>query len=431
MGLNGGWHCIPQWPVGAVSSALGKHVSLINQVLQNVEARQGGVTLDGKSDTPDWGAQVKPVLSHQGASSRAWIKWLVWGLGLLALVGWLRINESLVMTYLFPAQVAATQSQVMVPKITTPAMSVKPRVESVATPTWGTPQLTRALFSAWQSNQSEVVGPVPARSKPVTGGAQALAKAVTIPQVEGEVTIKPADTAAANPVVSVIEPPLEVAHAVKLVKTNESEPVVKGMVNKQVRPDQEVNILIQRAVDHEQKGRLNEALVTLRQALSTYPQSDDARQLLAAYLFESKQEAEAVAVLQTGIRQYPGQIGLSKSLAKWQLSHGQPDAVLQTLKPVANMLIQDAESQWMLAMAYQQTGQHAAALPHFERATALRTGAAQWIVAFAISLQAAGQSAQALQQFELAYNLPLSERLSEFVSQRIRQLGGMAPVRSE
>lgn len=415
--------------LGPLVGALGKHVSLINQVLQNVEARQGGVTLDGKSDIPGWGVQVKPVLSHQGASSRAWIKWLVWGLGLLALVGWLRTNESLVMTYLLPAQVAATQSQVMAPKITTPVVSVKPGVESVATPTWGTPQLTRALFSAWQSNQSEVVGPVPARSKPVTGGAQALAKAV--PQVEGEVTIKPADTAAANPVVSVIEPPLEVAYAVKLAKTNESEPVVKGMVNKQVRPDQEVNILIQRAVDHEQKGRLNEALVTLRQALSTYPQSDDARQLLAAYLFESKQEAEAVAVLQTGIRQYPGQIGLSKSLAKWQLSHGQPDAVLQTLKPVANMLIQDAESQWMLAMAYQQTGQHAAALPHFERATALRTGAAQWIVAFAISLQAAGQSVQALQQFELAYNLPLSERLSEFVSQRIRQLGGMAPVRSE
>lgn len=418
--------------LGPLVEVLGKPLSLINQVLQNVEARQGGVALDGKPDAAGWSAQVKPVLSHQGAHSNHWRRRLAWGLVLLVLAGWLLMNGPMLMAYFKTAPLAATQNKGISPQDVAPSVAAEAEVEAVAVPApaiSSTPQLTKSLFTAWQSESPAAVSPGAPRHQPVANAAPA--KAVPAPQVEGEFSIKPAEATAANPVVSVIEPPLEAANTAKQVKSNQEEPGVRGVVNKQLRPDQEVNLLIQRAVDHEQKGRLNEALVTLRQAINSYPQSEDARQLLAAYLFESKQEPEAVAVLQTGIKQYPGQIGLSKSLAKWQLSHGKPEAVLQTLKPVASLLIQDAESQWMLAMAYQQTGQHAAALPHFERATVLRPGVAQWMVAYAISLQAAGQSAQALQQLQLAYNMPLSERLSDFVSQRIRQLGGTVPARSE
>lgn len=405
-------------------------MSLINQVLQNVEARQGSATLGGSSDA-GWDTQVKPVLSHQGTSGSAWVRKLALLVVVLALIAWLFMNWPLLMAKFSP--VPANSNLPVV--VAVPAgPSVVPKAEQDAPPAkavWEPPQLTKSLFSVWQSDQSVAVSPLPANNKSASTTVPMPIKKVAAQQTEGEFTIKPAETVAANPVISIVEPPLEVANVVKPPKGGVEESGPKGVVNKQVRPEQEVNLLIQRAVDHEQKGRLNEALVTLRQALNSYPQSEDARQLLAAYLFESKQEPEAVAVLQAGIKLYPGQIGLSKSLAKWQLSHGQPDAVLQTLKPVNNLLIQDAESQWMLAMAYQQTSQHAAALPHFERATVLQPGRAQWMVAYAISLQAAGQSAQALQQLQLAYQLPLSERLSEFVSQRIRQLGGSAPSRSE
>jgi MSHA biogenesis protein MshN len=204
-----------------------------------------------------------------------------------------------------------------------------------------------------------------------------------------------------------------------------------GTVSKHVRPEQEVNSLIQKAVDHEQKGRLSEALATLRQALVTYPQSEDARQLLAAYLFETRQEPEAVSLLQAGLKRYPEQVGLSKSLAKWQLSHNQPEAVLVTLKPNINVLARDAEAQWMVAIAHQQLNQHQAAVPYFERALLLHPGQPQWVVAYAISLQASGQNAQALQQLQAVQGLPLSDRLAEFVDQRIRQLGGSPSSRNE
>jgi len=401
-------------------------LSLINQVLQNVEARQGAAATDG------WAGQVKPVLSHQGPAT-AWGSKLRWALLLLVLMGCVLVNWPMLMARFdsapvrahaaVPVAMAVVPAPAIAPVASLPAESVPVALNNAA---WAPPQLTRALFSAWQKPATDrTATAAPTVAKP------AISKVALRPQVEGEFTINAADSTTANPVVNVIESPSGAANALKLAKSNEDEPGPRGVVNKQIRPDQEVNLQIQRAVDQEQKGRLNEALVILRQALTTYPQSEDARQLLAAYLFESRQEPEAVAVLQSGIKQFPGQIGLSKSLAKWQLAHGQPEAVLQTLKPVASLLIQDAESQWMLAMAYQQSGQHAAALPHFDRATVLRQGHAQWIVAYAISLQAAGQPAQALQQLQLAYNLPLSERLSEFVGQRIRQLGGTAVVRSE
>jgi MSHA biogenesis protein MshN len=296
------------------------------------------------------------------------------------------------------------------------------------------PQLTKSLFSEWHAQLSESVTKPAIRQKitPAPNSTNSAAiKSEAAPQVEGEFSIKPSENGAAT-VVSAIEPPLESGLTGKKkasaeTVTNESS----GTVSKHVRPEQEVNVLIQKAVDHEQKGRLSEAVTTLRQALVTYPQSEDARQLLADYLFETKQDAEAVALLQAGIKRFPEQVGLAKSLAKWQLSHNQPEAVVTTMKPNANAFARDAEAQWMLAIAYQQLAQHQAALPHFERAIVLRPGQAQWVVAYAISLQASGQNAQALQQLQVAQGLPLSDRLADFVGQRIRQLGGSTQPRDE
>lgn len=391
-------------------------MSLINQVLQNVEARQGVAAVDG------WAGQVKPVLSYQGDATAAWGHKLLGGLLLLALIGGLLLNWPSLVARFHPAS-DDNLTVTPTPSAAVASAAVEARPVVTDTPAWAPPRLTKALFSAWQKPATAAM---PAAAAPTGTSKPVLPKVASQPQVEGEFTI-----ATANPVVSAIEPPISAGNATKSARMQDEEAGPQGMVNKQMRPEQEVNVQIQRAVDQEQKGRLNEALMILRQAMTTAPQSEDARQLLAAYLFEARQEPEAIALLQTGIKQFPGQIGLSRSLAKWQLAHAQPDAVLQTLKPVANQLQQDAESQWMLAMAYQQSGQHAAALPHFERAILLRPGHAQWIVAYAISLQAAGQPAQALQQLQQAYNLPLSDRLSEFVGQRIRQLGGTAVVRSE
>ena len=423
-------------------------MSLINQVLKDVEARQGGTTSDGWA-----GQQVKPVLTHQTSTSGLWAKRLIWLLVIAGLVAWIIFNRA-ELAAVYRSTLTSTQwgnektsaADIAPAKLSVTPVPAKTSVVETTKPPLGAsnpvvdahPQLTKSLFSEWQAELAESVTkpairqkvtPAPLSTQAVSS-KQASAKA-EVPQVEGEFSIKPAESNSSGTVVSVVEPPLESGNAVKNKARAETATESNGTVNKHVRPEQEVNLLIQKAVDHEQKGRLSEALTTLRQALVTYPQSEDARQLLVAYLFETKQEAEAVAVLQAGIKRNPEQVGLSKSLAKWQLSHNQPEAVLLALKPFANVLARDAESQWMQAIACQQLGQHQAALPYFERAIILRPGQAQWVVAYAISLQASGQNAQALQQLQLAQGMPLSERLSEFVNQRIRQLGGSVPARDE
>jgi MSHA biogenesis protein MshN len=409
-------------------------VSLINQVLKDVEARQGGTTTDG------WGGQqVKPVLSHSSSSSSRWIKRLLLALVVVGLGIWAVMQRAELISAYWSAvgvftenkaareQAASPVKPLPVPVVTAPVATVAADNQTVD----AHPQLTKSLFSEWQAELSESVTKPAIRQKitPVPGGInRAPAKSESAPQVEGEFSIKPAES---GTVVSVIEPPFESSVAGKKISQETTSSESNGTVSKHVRPEQEANVQIQKAVDHEQKGRLSEALTTLRQALVTYPQSEDARQLLAAYLFEAKQDAEAVTVLQAGIKRFPEQAGLSKSLAKWQLAHNQPEAVLLTLKPNANAFARDAEAQWMQAIAYQQLNQHQAALPYFERALTLRPGQAQWIVAYAISLQANGQNAQALQQLQAAQGLPLSDRLAEFVNQRMRQLGGSPQSRDE
>lgn len=399
-------------------------MSLINQVLKNVEGRQGAAISDG------WSGQIKPVLVQQAPAS--WWRRLIPVVLLIGLVVWMYLQWPVLMDWA-RLQQSGSQGKTLPPVLVAGAHahekeSQRPPAERPRTN--AAPQLTRTLFSDWRTQLDTPSQPAetpkialqPKGVSPQVASQAMPAKVAALPQVEGEFMIKPVESTPAT-VVSAIEPPLVTTGTGKHKAQTEPESA-KGLVQKQLRPEQEVNQLIQRALDHEQKGRMSEAMATLRQALVTYPQSEDARQWLAAYLFESKQDQEAITLLQTGIKQYPDQVNLSKSLAKWQLAHGQPEAVLSTMKPVAKAFSQDAESQWMMAMAYQQTGQHASALTHFERANTLRPGQAQWMVAYAISLQAAGQSAQALQQLQLAQSLPLSERLAEFVGQRIRQLGG-------
>ena len=410
-------------------------MSLINQVLKDVEARQGGTATDGWA-----GQQIKPVLLHSASTSRQWVKRLIVALVVVGLGVWGFLHRAELATVYRSAlggaesNPAKVQAELAAKTLSSPVSTPSRHSDAIENQTVDAqPQLTKSLFSEWHAELFEPVTKPAIRQKitpPADSPNRAPTKGEAVPQVEGEFSIKPAESAASSTVVSVIEPPPESGLAGKR-KASAEMSESNGTVSKHVRPEQEVNVLIQKAVDHEQKGRLSEAMTTLRQALVTYPQSEDARQLLADYLFENKQDTEAVALLQTGIKRFPEQVGLSKSLAKWQLSHNQPEAVLTTMKPNANAFARDAEAQWMLAIAYQQLTQHQAALPHFERAIVLRPGQAQWVVAYAISLQASGQNAQALQQLQVAQGLPLSDRLADFVGQRIRQLGGAAQPRDE
>lgn len=409
-------------------------MSLINQVLQDVEKRQAG------DASGHWAGQVRPVLqpaaAEAGQRGLKILKWLVLLLASMYLVtqtlrspvvrDWFAHDWHLNATSA-PAVSQASHNQPagVVPHSAHIPVANPASGSSVQPVGQGWDGLARTLSAHWQSEAAPAV----VRTAKIEGSqVPALIKVAedrreVMPVAAREIKAVTTDAESVTLKADIPLPFTKEKSPAVLAATTASS-AEKGMVNKHVKPDQEVNLLIQRAVDQEQKGRSSEALLLLRQAVASYPQSEDARQLLASYLLEAKQDAEAIALLRAGIKSYPEQWMLRKSLAKWQLSHGQPEGVLDSLKPMQASPSQDAELNWMLAMAYQQTGQHTQALPYFERAMNLQPGHAQWYVAYALSLQAAGLSSQALQQLQMAQSLPLSERMSEFVNQQIRQLSG-------
>ena len=428
MASAGGWVCMLRWqPWGAEYVGLllrSDGVSLINQVLQDVEKRQAG---DAHAS---WAGQVRPVLQVSTADTgRNWLKSALWLL-LLVGIGYLIVHTRA--DWMPWLNRWSASEQRLAPIAALPGVNVK-RASPQAAPEgavnlpaqsvrlWD--GLARTLSGNWQSESQPSAKDVPKVATVTTDALLSPKKRHQNTQDVASADASAEVPAAGEPVLKGIKPEA-IAMVAPRVTGQAGGQVDKGSVSKQVKPDQEVNILIQQAVDQEQKGRSSEALALLRQAVAAYPQSEDARQLLASYLFEAKQDAEAVALLRAGLKSYPDQRSLRKSLAKWQLSHGQPEAVLETLKPMLQEAGPDAELNWMLAMANQQSGQHGQALPYFERAINLQPGHAQWYVAYALSLRAAGQASQALQQLQMAQNLPLSERMSEFVSQQIKQLNG-------
>lgn len=399
-------------------------MSLINQVLQSVELRQDNAGYEF------WSAQVKPVLDDTSSTMRyGRLKHALFFLAALSVVSGLGAHFHVLERFSSHDAVDATlpdktvMGHLLPKNITQPVSSpfAESPVEQMSLLD-ARPKLTRTLFSVWQSTLSSELATVQRSKAAATVSLKvqpSLPKSQQPAPQADETSVALSAESNDQPVIVSTLSPLPEADSEKIDRQADT----KIVVTKQLRPGQEANQMVQRAIDHEQKGRMSEAVNVLRQTLDQYPQSQEARQLLVGYLFDTKQDQEALNLLLSAIKQYPEQAIFSKVLAKWQLGHGQAEAVISTLKPVASMLMQDAEFHWIVSMAYQKMGQHAAALPYFERANALRPNQPQWIIAYALSLEANGQNVQAIQQFQIAQGLPLSERLSEFVTQRLHQLG--------
>ncbi len=367
-----------------------------------------------------WSAQVKPVLSEPSVAATGHAtRWMI-GILILLLTLWLVYpgmmqwraqTHALSVLDRFPPAVGGA-SQVAQPIQTAhPKRVPLPIAEG---------RLTKFLFSDWHVAKTS---PSTSSASQATSHAQSPTLTPTLtPMLTPKLTQTNQEAGALMLEADAAQVDIQVLATPAVKPTPKLAILDKNAVTKRIKPEQEVNVLIQRAVDAEQKGRVSEATALLRQALNSEPQSEDARLLLVNYLQDAKQDAEALSLLQGGVKAYPEQAGLRKALAKWQLAHGQAASAIDTLQPLANTAGQDMDWHWMQAMAHQQSGQHQAALPYFERTLQLQPAHAQAYVAYAVSLQALGLRAQALQQLRYAQDFPMSERMSEFVLQRSQQL---------
>ena len=226
----------------------------------------------------------------------------------------------------------------------------------------------------------------------------------------------------------------DTADGVRLVVTlaalhptaTESRPAATP-VSKQVRPldeTQRAEQALRRGVGLLGQGRQAEAELALREAVDLDPRLARAREALAAMHLNDGRISEARNLLADGLRLAPGEAGLARLYARLLAERGELAPALIALQRARPPLADDPDYHALLAALYQRAGQHEPAAWTYRQLLARDGGRAAWWMGLAISLEALGEPAAALDAYVKAHQLGagLSAEVLDYVSGRIRAL---------
>ena len=176
-----------------------------------------------------------------------------------------------------------------------------------------------------------------------------------------------------------------------------------------------------RALSKLQDARVSEALAGLEQAVYLYPRHEAARQTLVSLLIEGGRTQEAMRHLVFATNLDPRQAGMAMLLARLQLEHG--GSALETLQRSLPYAESNADYRALLAGVLQRANRHKEAADHYQAAVRLQPGNAVWWMGMGISLQADKRNAEAKIAFQRARDSGrLAPELQTFVERRLQQL---------
>lgn len=179
--------------------------------------------------------------------------------------------------------------------------------------------------------------------------------------------------------------------------------------------------LYRRGLAALQEGRVQEALASLEQAVLYYPRHDAARQTLIGLLIENRRTDEAIRHLQFGIGLDPRQVNMAMLLARLQLERG--GAAVDTLQRSLPYAGNNAEYRAFLAGALQHDQRHREAVEQYQAALRLQPHNGVWWMGLGISLQADKRNAEARDAFTRARATgALNPELQVFVERKLQQL---------
>lgn len=180
-------------------------------------------------------------------------------------------------------------------------------------------------------------------------------------------------------------------------------------------------VLFQRAQDKLAYGRVAEAIVDLEAALELDQRYLAARETLVGVLVETGQQAEAMRHLRRALALNPEQTGMAMLLARLQLEHG--NGALDTLEKSLPYAESNAEYRALMAGVLQRANRHKEAAEHYQAAVRLQPANAVWWMGLGISLQADKRNADAKAAFQRAAESGrLTPELQSFVERRLQQL---------
>ncbi|MEN3157778.1 hypothetical protein ABC502_05255 [Alkalimonas sp. NCh-2] len=181
--------------------------------------------------------------------------------------------------------------------------------------------------------------------------------------------------------------------------------------------------LRQQALEAEQAGRPDAARAAWQQLQAQAPQQPEAYQALARMAQQAGYEAGSQYWLQLGLAQGADASQLVPLLAA---SYGRQQLWAQALQALSQMHesgLQPAELA-LRATAWQQLGEHQAAVVAFEQLARLEPQEGRWWLGMAISSDALGQRSMAVAQFQRSLQLgnDLNPATKEYIRQRLQEL---------
>jgi MSHA biogenesis protein MshN len=202
------------------------------------------------------------------------------------------------------------------------------------------------------------------------------------------------------------------------------QPAPRAAIDKQVRqpsPRQRAEAEYARGAAVLYQGQPGDARAAFEAALQIDPTYHGARQALVGVLLDARRQAEAVELLQEGLRLAPAQHGFAMALARLQVERDELDAAAQTLLRSLDYPGVGPDYIAFYAGLLQRQQKHAEAVAQFQRALGQRGNVGIWLLGMGVSLDALGRGADAQEAYRRAKDSGnLSAELQGVVDQRLR-----------
>lgn len=387
-------------------------MSLINQMLRDLEQRR----------TAEAGASPLGGLSASGTPTQT----INFSMNYVTLAVVVAVMLGVATAYSLGAQRQLSESQV---QRSTPKADEATTMVTQAVPAMpvqqGQPVIEEAPVVTPSLQQMPVVAEQPVKiAKAAVAESQPVASPVTTPQRQGDMTVEPA-----SPIVEeAVTEDTDDANVVAESPANDD-------FNKTIRPltaDQQSQLAFQRAVKMLGRGKQQAAQLALEASLSFAPTHMRARETLAALLLNEGRVSEAASSLRDGLQLMAGATPLAKLYARILVDQGDIATAVGVLERARPAVSADPEYHALLAALYRQEKKYAQAARTYQQILLQRPGVASWWMGLALSQDAMGEGAPALNAFQRAQRAGgLNASVMKYVQARIEALTPSTPAPAE
>lgn len=189
--------------------------------------------------------------------------------------------------------------------------------------------------------------------------------------------------------------------------------------------DQKAEKARSQAIHMYEDGKTLEAIQLLNGVLDDYPAFKPARETLVILLLDYGQPGPARSILLQGLAQSPSYVPFVVLEARIEASKGDPHGALKVLEKVSPSLKEYPEYYALLAGVQQSMGNYEVSEQIYRQLILLQPDNGVWWIGYGISLEANGKRHRAIEAYKRATTTGgLNSKLQIYANSRISALGG-------